>query len=49
MVQELISRCRNIEWNYIKSLRNDPRYENEKNDIEELVGELSDIIEEVNN
>lgn len=49
LVQELISRCRNIEWNYIKSLRNDPRYENEKNDIEELVGELSDIIEEVNN
>lgn len=47
LVQELISRCRNIEFPYIKSLRNDPRYEDDKNDIVELVGELSDIVEEV--
>ncbi len=48
LVVELISRCRNIEWNYIKSLRNDPRFDDEKREIEELVDELTEIIEEVN-
>ena len=47
LVTELISRCRNIEWNYIKTLRNDPRFEDEKNEIEELEGELSELIEDI--
>ena len=45
---ELISRCRNIEWSYIKSLKNDQRFEDEKNEIEELDGELSELIKDVN-
>ena len=48
LVIELISRCRNIEWSYVKSLKNDPRFENDKNEIEELDGEIKDLIEEVN-
>lgn len=48
LVLELISRCRNIEWSYIKALRNNPGYEEEKNSIEELDCELADIIKEVN-
>ena len=48
LVLELISRCRNIEWSYIKSLKNDPRFEDEKNEIEELDGELSELIKDVN-
>ena len=47
LVVELIGRCRNIEWNYIKSLRNDPRYDEEKHDIEDLYGELSELINDI--
>lgn len=47
LVVELIHRCRNIEFKYIRSLRDDPRYFNQKNDIYHLVNELNDIIKEV--
>ncbi|ETP71510.1 ParB-like nuclease [Lachnospiraceae bacterium JC7] len=47
LVSELIHRCRNIDWQYIKSLRDDPRYDGEKQDIDELKTELEDILEEV--
>lgn len=48
LVLELISRCRNIEWSYIKSLKNDPRFETEKNEIEELGSEIAELIEDMN-
>nr|WP_302579219.1 ParB N-terminal domain-containing protein [Bacteroides intestinalis] len=43
LVMELIQRCRNVEYKYIKALRNDPRYEDQKNNITELVHELQEI------
>lgn len=47
LVSELIMRCRNIEYSYIKQLRNDPRFEQQKNNIMDLEGELREVIEEV--
>lgn len=47
LVVELIHRCRNIDWHYIKTLRDDPRYEGEKQYIDELKRELEDLLEEV--
>ena len=43
LVMELIQRCRNVDYKYIKALRNDPRYEDQKNNITELVHELQEI------
>ncbi len=47
LVLELIKRCRNIEFSYIKQLRDDPRFENHKLNIEDLVSKLQEIIDEV--
>jgi hypothetical protein len=47
LVSELIKRCRNIEFSYIKQLRNDPRFEDKKNRIIELETEIKDVISEV--
>lgn len=47
LVSELIKRCRNIEFSYIKQLRDDPRFEDKKNRIIELETEIKDIISEV--
>lgn len=47
LVVELVHRCRDIEFKHIKSLRDDPRYLEQKNNIGELIGELSDILKEV--
>ncbi len=47
LVTELIKRCRNIEFSYIKQLRDDPRFEDKKNRIIELDMELKDVITEV--
>lgn len=43
LVVELIQRCRNVEYKHIKALRNDPRYEDQKNNISELLHELQGI------
>ena len=47
LVSELIKRCRNIEFSYIKQLRDDPRFEDKKNRIIELETEIKDVISEV--
>lgn len=47
LVYELIKRCRNIEFSYIKQLRDDPRFEDKKNRIIELETEIKDVISEV--
>lgn len=47
LIVELIHRCRDIEFKYIKSLRDDPRYLEQKNNISELVDQLQDILREV--
>lgn len=47
LVTELIKRCRNIEFSYIKRLRNDPRFENHKDNLKDLYGEIAEILEEV--
>ena len=47
LVVELINRCRNIELKYVKALRNDPRYEDKKNNMIELNEQLNDILEEI--
>lgn len=47
LVIELIKRCRNIEFSYIKQLRNDPRFEGHKNNLKDLFGELTELLEEV--
>ena len=47
LVSELIKKCRNIEFSYIKQLRDDPRFEDKKNRIIELETEIKDIISEV--
>lgn len=46
LVEELNKRCRGIEYSYIKSLRNDPRYFEQRDNIVELVEQLNEIIEE---
>ena len=46
LVEELISRCRGIEYSYIKSLRNDPRYFEQRDNMVELADQLQEIIEE---
>ncbi|MCM1126491.1 MAG: ParB/Srx family N-terminal domain-containing protein [Lachnospiraceae bacterium] len=43
LIMELIKRCRNVEYKHIKALRNDPRYEEQKNNITELLHELQEI------
>ena len=47
LVVELIKRCRNIEFQYVKSLKNDPRYEDKKNNMVELGEQLKEILEEI--
>lgn len=47
LVTELIQRCRKIEFTYIKQLRDDPRFEDNKNRIVELEDELKGVIEEI--
>ena len=47
LIEELIHRCRNIEYRYIKSLKNDPRYDNYKNNILDLSDELNEIIDDI--
>ena len=46
LVEELIRRCRGIEYSYIKSLRNDPRFFDQRDNLVELADQLKDIIEE---
>lgn len=47
LVNELIKRCRNIEFSYIKQLRDDPRFEAHKDNMKDLYGEIEDILKEV--
>ena len=47
LVTELIKRCRNIEFSYIKQLRDDPRFEDNKNRICELEDEIKSVIEDI--
>lgn len=47
LVVELINRCRNVEFKYIKSLKNDPRYEDKKLNIIEVIDELQEIMDAV--
>lgn len=47
LVNELIKRCRNIEFSYIKQLRDDPRFEGYKDNMKDLYGEIEDILKEV--
>lgn len=47
LVSELIKRCRNIEFSYIKQLRNDPRFEGHKDNLKDLYAEIEEILEEV--
>lgn len=47
LVSELIKRCRNIEFSYIKQLRNDPRFESYKGNLKDLYGEIAEILEEI--
>lgn len=47
LVVELIHRCRNVEYKYIKSLKNDPRFEEHKHNINELLQELQGISDDI--
>lgn len=47
LVVELIRRCRNVEYKYIKSLKNDPRFEEHKHNIDELLQELQEISDDI--
>lgn len=47
LVAELVKRCRNIEFSYIKQLRNDPRFETHKDNLRDLYEEITEILEEV--
>ena len=47
IVLELINRCKNIEYRYIKDLKNDPRMEGEKQNISELLDELGEIYQDI--
>lgn len=47
LVVELIQRCRNVEYRYIKALKNDPRFEEHKHNINELLQELQGISDDI--
>lgn len=47
LVVALIHKCRNVEYKHIKSLKNDPRYEEQKNNITELLHELQGIADDI--
>ena len=47
LVEELIKRCINVEYSYIKALKNDPRYFEQKDNLIELQDQLSELIEAV--
>ena len=47
LVIELTTRCDRIDWNYVKKLRDDPRFSNNKDNIKTLAEALSELLSEI--
>lgn len=46
LVVELINRCRGVEYSYVKSLRDDPRYNGQRDDFLELETQINELLRE---
>lgn len=47
LVTELITRCDRIDWNYVKKLRDDPRFSCNKDNIKALAEALAELLGEI--